>query len=280
MYSKEELLDALHFAGFFPCYCSTKDKHFEETLRSPMDLAIVAAGDGTVAKVVTGLAGSGVPLAIIPLGTANNIARSLGIEGPPMELAETWQPDFLKRLTIGGARGPWGKRPFVEAVGVGLLAEALPRVGEEAYGPDKVKKGRDKLAKFLRKAKPIDTEIEIDGKKVKGDILAFEITNIKYVGPGLPIAPDAEPGDSLFDAICIRKDEREAMLDWLEAPQKKPFPLPLKQGSEISVSWEGTALRVDDKFYDAPKRAETVTAALDGGTVDVFVKKPPARARM
>lgn len=47
-----------------------------------------------------------VPVAILPLGTANNIARSLGIAGTPHELAESWHIEHARKLDIGAANGP------------------------------------------------------------------------------------------------------------------------------------------------------------------------------
>src|SRR5688572_17841396 len=55
-----------------------------------IDAVVAAGGDGTVARVGRALAGNALPMAILPLGTANNIATSLGISGEAAELAKGW----------------------------------------------------------------------------------------------------------------------------------------------------------------------------------------------
>jgi len=60
-------------------YRSVKEKGWKKALKKKADLVVVAAGDGTVAKVARRMVGRGVPLSVLPSGTANNIARTLGL---------------------------------------------------------------------------------------------------------------------------------------------------------------------------------------------------------
>ena len=76
----DELMRQLKAAGFRPKYQSSKDG-YRQTLRKRWDLVIVAGGDGTVARVARRLRNREIPLAILPIGTANNIARALGLNG-------------------------------------------------------------------------------------------------------------------------------------------------------------------------------------------------------
>ena len=68
-------------------YQSTK-KSWKKAIQLPADLFIAAGGDGTVAEVIHEAAGTGVPVALLPIGTANNIARSLGIVGDAREIID------------------------------------------------------------------------------------------------------------------------------------------------------------------------------------------------
>ena len=78
-------MKAARKAGLPTTYQSIKDKDFKAALGENWDLVLVAGGDGTVAKVARCLVDRDIahriPIAILPVGTANNIARSLGIEG-------------------------------------------------------------------------------------------------------------------------------------------------------------------------------------------------------
>ena len=83
-FTKKELMTALRLGGLTPHYCSTKGRRFKKTLHQPADLVVVAGGDGTVTKVIAQMPDLRIPVAILPLGSANNIARSFGVAGRPM----------------------------------------------------------------------------------------------------------------------------------------------------------------------------------------------------
>src|SRR5688572_33369957 len=77
--SAAELRQLIKDAGHDISYQSSKEDGWKSALKKETDLIAVAGGDGTVARVARRVAGRGVPMAILPLGTANNIANSLGI---------------------------------------------------------------------------------------------------------------------------------------------------------------------------------------------------------
>src|SRR5690606_10418925 len=95
-HKKRDLMAALALAGIEARYVSTKGRSFPAALEEDADLIIAAGGDGTVGKVIKAMPNRKVPLAIVPLGTANNIARSLGIAGTPPHLAEGWRLDHWR----------------------------------------------------------------------------------------------------------------------------------------------------------------------------------------
>jgi hypothetical protein len=75
------------------------------------DLVAVAGGDGTVASVARRMVGRGIPVAVLPMGTANNIARSLGLLKKSFEeLVEGWRDARRVPLDVGIVCGPWGER--------------------------------------------------------------------------------------------------------------------------------------------------------------------------
>ena len=89
----------------------------------------MAGGDGTVGKVARRLIGSPTPIAILPLGTANNIANTLDVTGKSLkELIRSWKTARCINFDAGVAKGPWGTESFVEGFGVGLFAETMTRL--------------------------------------------------------------------------------------------------------------------------------------------------------
>ena len=122
------LLKLLRRAGHKPRYQSADEKGWDRVLDKRADLVAVAGGDGTVAGVTRRMVGRDVPVAILPSGTANNIARSLGLLKKPFEeLVRGWPEARRVRLDVGIASGPWGQRYFVEGLGAGLFAGMLVR---------------------------------------------------------------------------------------------------------------------------------------------------------
>ncbi len=95
--------------------------------RGVFDAIVAAGGDGTVHDAAEGLVGSTTPLGIIPLGTANVLAREIGLRFAPERLAETLVAGPSRSMPLGQVNG----RPFLFVVGVGFDAEAV-RHFEEA----------------------------------------------------------------------------------------------------------------------------------------------------
>ena len=115
-------------AGHEPRYVSSKDGDWKRALKKRADLVVVAGGDGTVGRVIRRMAGRDVPVAVLPSGTANNIARTFGLLDHQFdELVEGWEAARRVKLDLGVAKGPWGERYFIEGLGVGLFAAMLAR---------------------------------------------------------------------------------------------------------------------------------------------------------
>lgn len=90
-----------------------------EQVECGRDLIIVCGGDGTINEVVGGMAGSNVPLAILPAGTANVLAKELGL---PREIGRATRyilEGEIRRIALGRVRRPDGQRYFVCLGGVG-----------------------------------------------------------------------------------------------------------------------------------------------------------------
>lgn len=277
-HTKAEVTCALQLAGYDTSYHSTKKaEDIVKLLKKPADIIVVAGGDGTVAKILANVTERDVPIAILPLGTANNIARSIGVFGSPIDLPDSWRMDHWRPLDIGIARGPWGTSRFVEAVGIGPVAKAI-RKPLKTHGAIALRDGRRRLAKIMRKAKPLKLSASLDGSLLPGELISLEITNIAYGGPGLPLAPDTDHGDGLLEIIAVGVDHRDEMAAWLEAPLSSPPPVTRLRAKHLTLAMEGAPLRVDDEYYAPPKQPETVSVQLESAPVRILVR-PPVEAR-
>ena len=94
-------------AGHKVKYQSSKEKKWKKALKKPCDIVAVAGGDGTVGKVARELIEERIPIAILPLGTANNIAKSLGIADISLQdLVASWSTARSINFDTGVAKGP------------------------------------------------------------------------------------------------------------------------------------------------------------------------------
>ncbi len=219
-------------------------------------LVVVAGGDGTVKSVATQLAGHHIPLAILPLGTANNIATSMGIEGTTEELIASWQTGRRFPVDLGVAHGPWPKRHFIESIGAGLVAHGIVVMDSEA--PHDVATTDDLIAKALRrfhetlgKLEPRRCRLTLDGKSHEEDLLLLEVLNIRAVGPSLRLSPVAHPGDGYFDVVTAGEADRRDLERYLDARlESRPaeLQLPIRRARAVElVGWD--SVHVDDTIH-------------------------------
>lgn len=212
------LRSAIEKAGHTLAHAVESDSDLERVLQEPIDLLVASGGDGTVRRAATALAGRDLPLAILPLGTANNIARSLGIKGTISRVIAGWEPGHRKLVDLGVARGPWGEIHFVEGIGCGLVP-----AGIRGFKADPGTK--DDLQTILTQAawKYLDVLSQLEPRHISlsGDVqmehecLLFEVLNIASVGPNLVLADHTNPSDGAFTVVIAGEEHRDALADYL-----------------------------------------------------------------
>ncbi|HEY7598905.1 MAG TPA: diacylglycerol kinase family protein [Candidatus Limnocylindrales bacterium] len=207
-------------AGLQVRYRSRKGD-WKKALRDEAELVIAAGGDGTVAKVALALSGSSTPLAILPLGTANNISRALGIGGEVGELVEGWRKGRPQPLDIGVISAAWGETRFVESAGGGVFGRLIDAAADEVEKPRGLTgavgdRALHLLRRLLEQATPRRWRLSLDGEDLSGDYVGVEALNIRFIGPKVPLAPDADPGDGMLDVVLIGRRERDELIAYLD----------------------------------------------------------------
>jgi diacylglycerol kinase family enzyme len=234
---------------------SVKENGWKQMLSDPGELVVVAGGDGTVRKVFKELASSGVPVTVAPVGSANNVARTLGLAERPIEELLAGVPGGeRRRFEVGEAAAPWGTTPFVESFGGGLFAEVLLRAEDVEQQSDKVDLGLRLVEDSLRDLPALEWELEADGVDASGAYLAIEAMNIRETGPNIPLAPDADPGDGVLDVALIRPEDRKPLLGYIQSRlgggrQEPPRFDVVRAGRLNARPPAGCALRVDDELW-------------------------------
>ena len=252
---------ALAKAGHHATYQSTKEPGFKKALKQPADLVLAAGGDGTTAKVAFRLIDSGIPLSVLPLGTANNLARALGFVASPEEIIARLEGGKKKVFDVGLATGPWGDRYFFEGAGGGLLADYVRAAKKEEKKNGKAEKLSKEqqmarhgalLRRMLHDYPARQWKIKIDGKDISGRYILWEAMNIRSVGPALHLAPRAETRDGRFDFVCARTADRGLLMEHFDARvagKKSKSPLPTRRFRELRIVWKGSTIHLDDELW-------------------------------
>lgn len=189
----------------------------------------VAGGDGTIEAAAAALIGTDIPLGIIPCGTFNNFARSVGIPLDPPEACRIAATGRVRAIDVGFVNG----EPFFECVGVGLDAELFP-VSEEIKSG-----GVLRWLEFFRRAyryRRSHFEIEFDrpagdalmsadpkqhhrrrhlrklaGRSLRIRALLVTVSNGPYYGANFAIAPHERMDDGLFTVGVFKRFNKLAL---------------------------------------------------------------------
>lgn len=280
-FSGHDLVAAIRSAGHEVRRASAEDA--EPALAEPADLVAVAGGDGTVREVFKQLPERGTPAAVIPTGSANNIARWLGIE-PPDDLEQSvhgWSAAARRRFDVGLVS--WGvhRRRFVESFGGGLMAEVIALADAQAEDPgrdEKLEIGLRMLREAAARLDPAPWELTSPQGALSGRMLGVELMNVGESGPAIPLAPSADSGDGVLDVVVIDPAGgaalREYAQDRLDGRPARLPPPPARRWQQVTVCPPpGARLRLDDELLDVLDSPE-LTVSIGELWLEVLV---PAR---
>jgi diacylglycerol kinase (ATP) len=163
---------------------------------------VVCGGDGTIDVVARALAGTNATLGIIPTGTQNNVALSLGI--PPADI-----PAAIailrngKRIKVDMGQADFGeiKRSFLEVCSVGLASALFPSADDIQHG--NLTRVGDFLATLVSSS-PAEMHLILDGKREITTIChAVLVSNMPYIGPHFQVGTPASINDGLLDVLLF-----------------------------------------------------------------------------
>lgn len=250
-WSGEHILDALRRAGLDPVFVEMGEEGWQEALAATDDMAIVAGGDGTVAAIATNISELDVPLAILPTGSGNNVARSLGVMAPLDRIIPRLPNARTGPLRICRVRGPWGEERLLESIGLGALAHSVLELQDEKLdGDEKLIRGRDSLVSAIEAQEVLDVRISIDGHAVPGEFLLVEVMNLPMIGPNLRLVPDTELRGENLSVALLPASDRAVMVDWLASGGAGIAPLRRLHGRRIKLEGGRQPLRMGDKSRD------------------------------
>jgi diacylglycerol kinase family enzyme len=254
--SLDEISSLLERHGHHIARIVNKTGDLPRKLDGSFDCVVTAGGDGTVARAGRALAGGDVPLAILPMGTANNIATSLGINGEPSDLIPRWADGRVVHIDVGTIQDVRGETRFLEGVGAGLIvagilkgSAAISRGSEPAA---RLAHARELVLQTIERLTPQHHTITIDGAVIEGDYLLVEVLNIPSVGPNVRLSADTSPADGLLSVVVAGESDRGAISAYLRAEAHGMEDAGLKSWRGARVELKGLRdYHVDDEVRAA-----------------------------
>jgi YegS/Rv2252/BmrU family lipid kinase len=166
------------------------------------DAVLLGGGDGTLNAAAPALVTSGLPFGILPLGTANDLARSLGIAPDPVEAARIIATSQLLPIDLGEVNG----RLFFNVASIGFSATLAKTLNKD----DKARWGKLGYAiaafRLLRRVRPFTAWITHDGVTERVRTVQISVGNGRHYGGGMTVESSARPDDGKLDVYSLELD--------------------------------------------------------------------------
>ena len=273
-HSADALIDEIRAAGHELVRHVRRRTELEGALEHGCDLVVAAGGDGTVGKVARAVRGTGIPFTILPLGTANNTARALGMGG-----VEWWARGELVPFDVALARVDDEWKRFIEAIGFGAFPRVIDQTLDVEEPSDRLTRDR-RLLRARVEVSPLKTyEIRADGEDLSGEYFMVEVMNIPAIGPRVALAPQASPSDGKLDIVLATEADREPMLDALDLlvrGRAPATPLRATQAARIHIVGEMRRYHRDGDLRN--RRTTEVDISVEPGALIALVPPPSIRS--
>lgn len=164
-----------------------------------VDLVILGGGDGTMNYAAPALVESGLPFAILPLGTANDLARSLGLPPDPLEAARFIPTAEARPVDLGWVNGHY----YFNVASVGFSAELAGELTADSKKIWGVLGYAVAAVRVLRRVRPFTVTIEHDGMVEKVTTIQVSVGNGRHYGGGMTVEETAAVDDGKLDFYSL-----------------------------------------------------------------------------
>ncbi|MEI9944414.1 MAG: diacylglycerol kinase family protein [Chitinophagaceae bacterium] len=273
----EELIASIKANGFECHYSSVKEKGWEE-IKEGTDFLIIAGGDGTVKKVARMVLEKEIklPLALLPLGTANNVAVSLKLKDEKEEdIIRAWHHDKRIKYDTGKLTNAGEANFFFESFGYGIFPHLITKMRKRKLKePETPEQNIFSTLKMLEQVistyNAVDCRIAADGNDLSGKFFLAEIMLTRSIGPNLVLAPYSHLDDGVFDVVLLSESDKEKFAEQVsdklnDKTDEKNFTT--VKAKELTVNWAGTHVHADDELIelipDSEVKIEIMPGALE-----------------
>ena len=261
----EELVDRLQRAGHDVEWINLKSRPLNDPEIGKFNLVVAAGGDGSVGRTARQLVGTTVPIAVLPLGTANNLA--LILDAGKHDLLDRIAEWSIVPFDAGTIEFDRNRDWFFEGFGVGAFAEtaaaltAQDRAGSgESSREAELARDVAALCERSRTQTPFEAEVHVNGQVIYASLLMLEVLNIGRLGPNVELAPDVDPADGLLDVVLVEESQRELLTKFLaetEADRRVAPPFTAVRGNEVRVKLpSGLVAHIDGNTSELPSSVD------------------------
>ncbi|MBE9007466.1 lipid kinase [Fortiea sp. LEGE XX443] len=232
-----EATDQLEKLGFKLIEESTENpKHLSEIIlryQNEVDLVIVGGGDGTLNAAVDALVETQLPLGILPLGTANDLARTLAIPNSLAEACKIIAYGEMRRIDLGWVNG----KHFFNVASMGLSVKITQRLTKEMKRRWGIFAYAATALQVIWESRPFSAEIRMKDQSFRVKTVQIAIGNGRYYGGGMAVVHDATIDDQRLDLYSLEMEHWWQIIPLLPA---------IRQGKHIR--WRGVRALQGQKF--------------------------------
>ena len=167
--------------------------------RGVADLVIIGGGDGTLNAAAEALVEAGLPLGVLPLGTANDLARTLEIPADPIAASRVIVDGETHRIDVGCVNG----KHFFNVASLGLSVHVARELGVEVKRRWGVLGYPLTVWRALGQHQWFRAEIRCNGQRARVRSIQISIGNGRHYGGGMTIAADAQIDDGMLDVVSV-----------------------------------------------------------------------------
>lgn len=164
-----------------------------------VDAVIVGGGDGTLNAAAPGLMHTGLPLGILPLGTANDFARTLGIPASLEQAVEIIADGQLRAVDLGEVN----QHLFLNVSSIGFSAELARNLTAESKKRWGVGGYALAALRLLRQSRPFSATLVHQGQRTPIKTVQVSVGNGRFYGGGMTVEQRAAPDDGLLDVYSL-----------------------------------------------------------------------------
>ncbi|MDQ1746235.1 MAG: diacylglycerol kinase [Frankiaceae bacterium] len=237
-----------------------------QAMSDGVDAVVALGGDGMVHLALNVVAGTDTPLGIIPAGTGNDLANTLGLPSKdPVAAADV----LVQQLASGGRPMDAvrvGDKWFGCVLGAGFDSRVNDRANRMSWPRGRMRYNLAIVAE-LRVFRPLPFVLELDGERWETEAMLVAVGNAKSYGAGMKVTPDAEVDDGLVDVQVLGPVSKPEFL--------KTFPkvfkgthvshpaVTIRRAKVVSLSSPGVTAYADGEYLaDLPITCETVPGAV------------------